>query len=439
MCEQYGRRALLQGRDWHDYRDLRDNWSTLTRRATEAMVVGEPWLGDAVTRFTEITYMNRVSSKSRGRRWVEHLLRNLTRLDHTPHGMPKTCLPGGTTVVVLGAGPSASNAVKVDTDRGIWLGVNAGTRVVSCQGAVCCESNFLRAKLDEDPVQYLALTSDPQMYSTAYGPVRPVWVGELAWVPEAITGVERLAISGSGATAAVSLAKRWGAKRIVLAGMDLAYTGGRVYAEQTGFNDAVTSEGRFLWSQKSRGMPRPHNALPVEDTLVQVEAYGGKGTVPSTMSLEGPRAWLSAFADANPELECINATEGGSRIHGWREMPLGDVDLGGSWTRADLAAATSGGLTSRHLIDDWLMRHSEELAEHWCYPELFDLIAKHRERAPLKSRWLEARAVRAASARVRATIETAKDELDEYVAGVICDRDEEDLRRVRTVPEQVEA
>lgn len=419
VAAAYGRRALLQGRDFTEYRDLRDDWSTLSRRTGIAQAIGTQGLCDAVCHFTNVTHINRNTSINRARRWAEHLIRNLLLLSESPHGMRAGAFRG-LPAFVVGAGPSLDrNRDLLRHAPGPVIRVNAASKAAPGDFTLSVESNDLTDKLADDGVQLLGITTPPHVMR-ARSPLRPVWVGEIGWVLEKLTGLPRLATSGGGTGAAVSLAHRWGCDPIVLVGQDLAWTNGRVYAEATGFNDRVADDGTFEWAESAK-LPRPSNPLPEKDDLMRVTAWGGEGTVLCGTAHHSLRMWLAAFSDS-VDVRCINATEGGSRVPGWEEQKL-DVQCWGERGIQDPGHAhdCAGQLIPRDAIVDWLRNHAaNELAETWAYRSIAERIDEHRSRAPLRVPVLEAWHVRRVMRDVKAIVEQARDEIGWVVEEEIC-------------------
>jgi hypothetical protein len=71
------------------------------------------------------------------------------------------------------------------------------------------------------------------------------------------------------------------------------------------------------------------SAAPTHERLLEVESWGGGPLVATSSMWNLVRDWLyesaRALAVVRPELELVNATEGGSRIPGFAEIPLADI------------------------------------------------------------------------------------------------------------------
>ena len=255
--------------------------------------------------------MNQETSVRRARRWAEHYIRNLLLLSEVPHAM-REGVAQGRPAIIVGAGPSLDkNLSQIPThSNAVVIGVNAGSLAVPCDVTFSVESNDIRQKLSPRGTQVFGLVAPPKLLQERKQTLRPVWNGELAWVAEELTGVERLPTSGSGSTTAVALAHLWGCNPIVLMGQDLAYPNGQVYASATGFgSDCISAAGIFTWNDSKR-IPRPGNPLHEADQLETVPAWGG-GEVKSGQAFKAIRFWLAAAAETFDDVTCINATEGG--------------------------------------------------------------------------------------------------------------------------------
>lgn len=107
---------------------------------------------------------------------------------------------------------------------------------------------------------------------------------------------------GSVSTIAMDIAIRLGAKRVVCLGLDLAYTGNKMHATATGRYDMIETEH-----------------------FVKVKDWNGNQINTST-ALDMYRKWFEKRAEQakqeTPEVELINATEGGAYIKGLKHMTL---------------------------------------------------------------------------------------------------------------------
>lgn len=106
---------------------------------------------------------------------------------------------------------------------------------------------------------------------------------------------------GSVATVATAIAMNWGFKRIILVGQDLALGVDKVHAG----NDDV-------------------DLVKLLGNKIAIEGYYGD-TVYTTWDFNQYKEWYEQIVRTNPEVELINATEGGAKIQGTIQMSLQDV------------------------------------------------------------------------------------------------------------------
>lgn len=106
---------------------------------------------------------------------------------------------------------------------------------------------------------------------------------------------------GSVATTATSLGVRLGCTKIVFCGLDLAYTGGKAHAGNTDDTRDVTNTA-VEWVK---------------------DIHGQK--VLTAHNLNSYRKWIERYIAKHSEIEFIDATEGGARIHGTVLQNLADV------------------------------------------------------------------------------------------------------------------
>ncbi len=108
---------------------------------------------------------------------------------------------------------------------------------------------------------------------------------------------------GSVITLAIDFAIQAKAKRIILVGCDMAFTGHTTYADGT--TDKHSTKN---------------------DTVIYVKEYYG-GTVPTGFLLSSYREWIEnrITAEDTKNIKLINATEGGAYIEGMIHLPLKEV------------------------------------------------------------------------------------------------------------------
>ena len=113
-----------------------------------------------------------------------------------------------------------------------------------------------------------------------------------------------IATGGSVAHSAFNFCRLMGADKIVLIGQDLAYT--------DGISHAQGHTGRTSLADELRTNP---------DAFREIGAYGGVGKVVTNKQMDVYRLWYERLPD---KTDILNATEGGARIDGVREISLKD-------------------------------------------------------------------------------------------------------------------
>jgi len=111
----------------------------------------------------------------------------------------------------------------------------------------------------------------------------------------------RLSTGGSVSTVAFTLAVAWGFRRLVLVGQDLALSKDKVHAGK----DDIDVE-------------------KLTNNKIAVEGYYGEDVYTSPDYAEYIK-WYNMVIENDPDLEVINATEGGARLNGTIQMPLSEV------------------------------------------------------------------------------------------------------------------
>jgi hypothetical protein len=112
---------------------------------------------------------------------------------------------------------------------------------------------------------------------------------------------------GSVATNAFSFARLMGASPLIMIGQDLAYTGGASHASG------------YLWPKtldEAKGTKG--------DGFREIEGYHGD-RVQVDRQLDSYRKWYEDFIAAHPNDTVINATEGGAKIAGTRQLPFSEA------------------------------------------------------------------------------------------------------------------
>jgi hypothetical protein len=120
-----------------------------------------------------------------------------------------------------------------------------------------------------------------------------------------ITKIKRIPLGGSVATLCFSVLVELGCSRVIMVGCDNAY---------------ITTEKQY-----AEGIDRSFQVR--EHGKTRVLAWGGIGFADTTYELNSYRQWFETKARMlrDREIEFINATESGARIHGMKEERLRDL------------------------------------------------------------------------------------------------------------------
>ncbi|MCA9644375.1 MAG: DUF115 domain-containing protein [Polyangiaceae bacterium] len=356
--------------------DLMQVWTELSKDRTGATLVAAPGYREAyaeafaklaasVEQLVNRTTANVNTYHLRAETWARDVVDNVDCLVHSSPFLALERKLEGVPAFIVGAGPSLAKNVeqlREAAQKGIVIAVNSSALALAKAGVtpqvlMCIESIDISDLLRKVPfidevVRAFSLTGSPEVLRTGAGPLLPVYeaLPEFEAPLRELMGTPGVKVSGSVSTAAFSLAEQLGCSPIVLVGHDLGYTGGEAYAKGTAYEgsrvEAKPEQGvlELQWSQtvidahgKGQGSMHAH------EQLLEVEAWGGEGSVLTGVMLSAVRAWFEGVGRelprSRPELEFINATEGGARIQGVREMRLAEL----------LATLPERGLTAAEL------------------------------------------------------------------------------------------
>jgi len=343
-----------------DLDDLREDWRQVSGGGSTATLVRSPGYAEAypaelaeteelLRTALSTASVNESTLRVRARSWVENVLENLPWAVGT---RPFLSLRGqyvGVPAFIVGAGPSLSRNVHLMPEaarKGIVFAVNSsagllarhGTefQVVASLEAADVSYQMKEIAWLERAIRVLSLSANPATWRWRGGPVMSMFeaTAALAGLTD-LLGVPGLGVAGSVTTAAFSLAELLGCSPIVFVGQDLAYSGGRLHADGTVMNGSrvrIDRDGkriRYEWCDEAKKILPQTGATPTEERLMEVEGWGGGEPVVTSAMWNLARDWLDfkarELAVARPGLELINATEGGSRIPGFRDIRLQDV------------------------------------------------------------------------------------------------------------------
>lgn len=381
----FGLNVVHIGTHAKNHTELGEKWSELTYRTQHAWILtGSQQVAEQAHMLNIRSQVNTNTGAARSQLWIQHTLRNLPHLLDCPPA--QSIRLNNVPAFIVGPGPSLSKnvaAIEAARAKGIVIAVNAASKACRPHAVLTLEANDLSHKLEpRDAARLYALGAPPKTLETGTGPLFPFWAGEPGrWVEE-LTGVDRVTCSASGSTAAVSLAYLWGCNPIVLVGHDLAFGEyGLLYASQAGQGiSAVMNDGAMLWDPSARAVKRAA-PLPDDVMLQEAPAWGGAGSVQSSLDFDHIAMWLSGQA-RNLGGTWINATEGGRHIDGWRDETLANVlkELPVRPTERMLEQNAGRVCLDREAMRAYLSeRATAQLAEAWAMPYVVEENKRWRE------------------------------------------------------------
>lgn len=162
-----------------------------------------------------------------------------------------------------------------------------------------------------NPVTYPLILSEHKGDLVITGYTEPL----VKWLENFTGDLGQNVTGGSVATAAFDFAYRMGCSPIILAGQDLAYTGGRTHSSG-GHKQEMT--------YNSVGTPVPsgvmHSSLISMDETEEVAGNSGK-QLTSNKDMGIWKNWFEIMI-AKRSVDCVNATEGGAVINGAKRLCL---------------------------------------------------------------------------------------------------------------------
>ncbi len=291
---------------------------------------------------------------------VAHALLNLRRIDRLPYAIDHTDKPyAGRTVYVVGAGPSIAingEHLKTAQDNGAAVfAVNAsacptkGKQGILPSLGVVPDVVFMRESLDlSDQAEGVAaecvvldVSAHPSTWSVIQrrheaGELQGMWT--LPLYPRHQRYGRRLSVrmlgcGSSALTMAVSHAIQWGASRIALVGVDLAFANDMPYHPEAPRGDEraeALGEDAVRFSQRDQDKERCERSGqavgPDEIRVTHTIAKDFSGRLTTLHTWENQRLWLCTQAKRHGRrIDFINASAGGGGILGWRNAELREL------------------------------------------------------------------------------------------------------------------
>ena len=271
--------------------------------------------------------------------WVDHLRDNLPILARSPLVAAMPPVFAGRPGILVGAGPSLDDNIeelKRVADGGLICAVHTAVQPLAKLGIVPHLATILEGhKLDyfftdvpELDRIYLAADhhTHPCHLELGFKGLLPLNLAGRSvsdWTEQA-HGLAPLPSGGSVACAAFSVLHHLGCDPIILVGMDAAFTHGRTHS--------LHSEAgccRVDYDPETRAISYTYLDGRKQDGRwagAEVTAWGGQGTVPTRSVYSSFRFWFEAAGQTwAGDRQLINATEGGARFQGFREMSLAEA------------------------------------------------------------------------------------------------------------------
>jgi hypothetical protein len=356
-----GRR--LSALAWPPTRRLFPEFSARTLEAAAAAVRS--------TEITSATLERRLSV------WVEHAAQNLVQIVGCRPAASLRPWVARRPIVVVAAGPSLDANVRQLQrvgERAVVVAVNtaagaldrAGVRadLIVAVEALDVSRQLEGLDLNRHVPRALSLSAHPRLFRDAGAPILPFCeaIGYFDELALAVGLSPCLPVGGSVAHAAFALARLLQTRQIILVGQDLAYAGDRVYAEGTGFEHVrahVVGQTAMLDRLEAKQLiaaSRPEiDSTLARETLQWVPGWHG-APVPTTAAFAFFREAFERWARATPDIELINATEGGARIEGMVQRRLAEV-IDEMPPCGSPCAAIGGGITRESVLSALRQQH----------------------------------------------------------------------------------
>ncbi|MBI2742606.1 MAG: motility associated factor glycosyltransferase family protein [Chlamydiales bacterium] len=265
---------------------------------------------------------------------LQNLAPNLKRLPSAFYANELEGRYQGVPAIICGAGPSLKSVIgtlKTLENRALIIAGGSAIAALSNQGVV----PHLAMALDPNPEEYERLKASaafevpllfgsrlqPDVFSTCNGPIGYLksdtgglfesWIEERLSIDGEAIGPDLGREAFSVTTLAIAYAYTLGCTPIILAGVDLAYTGKQRYADGVVAQNAI-DKGQLKKDKRStdRLLHRKDRLGNPVDTMV-------KWVMESEC--------IGAYAKAHPEREFLSATEGGIGFPGIEYTPLEEI------------------------------------------------------------------------------------------------------------------
>lgn len=301
----------------------------------------------------ERAQMRAMTSQVRVEGWLEHYLTNIPHLARGPGVSRFKGQLSGVPAVICSAGPSLNHNLPHLArilDRALVLTVNTAATALGKAGVephavVSVESLDITTQLAslpwiEDVAAFLEMTGNPKIFGLPFRKVVPVSVDTSACSRFTRKLDPDNHVNGGFCVAhtALSIAHVMGCDPIILIGQDLAFSGDKVYAAGTVFEDirAEFTDGRSRLTHTdakkaieaaSSGAFREGVSASLQANTDRVLGWGGDHEVTTTRDFRLFRDWFAQAGETLTDrgVTVINATGGGARIEHWEEREFSAV------------------------------------------------------------------------------------------------------------------
>ncbi|MBA3957525.1 MAG: motility associated factor glycosyltransferase family protein [Parachlamydiaceae bacterium] len=182
---------------------------------------------------------------------------------------------------------------------------------------------------------------------------------------------EKLGIEGKGleegfnvVNFCMEVARLWGCNPIIFVGMDLAFTNMQTYAQGVISDNAITTNELLNSTDlEEKAFPKP-------------DIYGNP--VYTLWKWIAESQWIGEFAENNPKLSLINATEGGIGFPNIPNKPFKEVAFPQQYELHDRLYGEIQNATPKHITHDELVSLTKELRESLvrCQEHLSTIISE---------------------------------------------------------------
>lgn len=266
--------------------------------------------------------------------WGANIARNIREFIAAPGAQIFYNAFSGVPAIVAAAGPSLTSSlehIRKAADRALIVAVDTSYRILRRHGiephfCVCVDPQAVNARYFEgDTPCRTVMIADPTVHPSVFHlfrgrkAVTGMAFPMMKWIEDAAGAKGELAYGGSVSTNAYDFARRLGASPVLLAGQDLAFTGGLAHARGSYLDEQV-----FL---RNTRFATPLMVNRFQLTALPAIMVTGIRTplVRTNQKMMIFNSWFQK--QDNPSL--INATHDGAFINGLPHMPLEDIAFTG--------------------------------------------------------------------------------------------------------------